>query len=101
MRQRTKPSPTPSTKRAGCWFNIQGPKVSASDIPWADAERDTGAPAADRASRALQGQKLFRESNMSAHLQPTGSAYFITKETSKAEKRTLAVLVDNEPGVLA
>ena len=38
---------------------------------------------------------------MSAHLQPTGSAYFITKETSKAEKRTLAVLVDNEPGVLA
>ncbi|GAA4534619.1 acetolactate synthase small subunit [Chelativorans composti] len=38
---------------------------------------------------------------MNAQLQPTGSAYFITKETAKAEKRTLAVLVDNEPGVLA
>jgi len=38
---------------------------------------------------------------MNAQLQPTGSAYFITKETQKAETRTLAVLVDNEPGVLA
>lgn len=38
---------------------------------------------------------------MNAHLQPTGSAYFITKDTSRVEKRTLAVLVDNEPGVLA
>jgi len=38
---------------------------------------------------------------MNAQLQPTGSAYFITKETEKAESRTLAVLVDNEPGVLA
>ncbi|WP_309086052.1 acetolactate synthase small subunit [Chelativorans sp.] len=38
---------------------------------------------------------------MNAQLQPAGSAYFITKETEKAEARTLAVLVDNEPGVLA
>lgn len=38
---------------------------------------------------------------MNAQLQPTGSAYFITKETERDERRTLAVLVDNEPGVLA
>lgn len=38
---------------------------------------------------------------MSAHLQPTGSAYFIARETAKPETRTLSVLVDNEPGVLA
>ena len=38
---------------------------------------------------------------MSAHLQPTGSAYFIAKETEKPEIHTLSVLVDNEPGVLA
>ncbi|MGV3548747.1 acetolactate synthase small subunit [Rhizobium sp.] len=35
------------------------------------------------------------------HLQPTGSAYFIQKETEIAEGHTLSVLVDNEPGVLA
>jgi acetolactate synthase I/III small subunit len=35
------------------------------------------------------------------HLQPTGSAYFISAETQMAERRTLSVLVDNEPGVLA
>lgn len=38
---------------------------------------------------------------MNARLQPTGSAYFIAQETEKAEKRTLSILVDNEPGVLA
>ena len=38
---------------------------------------------------------------MTAHLQPTGSAYFIAKETEKPESHTLSVLVDNEPGVLA
>jgi acetolactate synthase-1/3 small subunit len=38
---------------------------------------------------------------MNAQLQPTGSAYFIAKETQVAEKHTLSVLVDNEPGVLA
>jgi acetolactate synthase-1/3 small subunit len=38
---------------------------------------------------------------MTAHLQPTGSAYFIAKETEKPETHTLSVLVDNEPGVLA
>src|ERR1700750_1600584 len=38
---------------------------------------------------------------MNAHLQPTGSAYFISKDTAKPEKHTLSVLVDNEPGVLA
>ena len=38
---------------------------------------------------------------MNAHLQPTGSAYFISPETAKAERHTLSVLVDNEPGVLA
>ncbi len=38
---------------------------------------------------------------MNAHLQPTGSAYFIAPETAKIESHTLSVLVDNEPGVLA
>ena len=38
---------------------------------------------------------------MNATLQPTGSAYFIAEQTEKDETRTLAVLVDNEPGVLA
>jgi acetolactate synthase-1/3 small subunit len=38
---------------------------------------------------------------MSAHLQPTGSAYFIAAETQVSENHTLSVLVDNEPGVLA
>lgn len=38
---------------------------------------------------------------MNAQLQPTGSAYFIASETETAEKHTLSVLVDNEPGVLA
>ncbi len=38
---------------------------------------------------------------MNAQHQPTGSAYFITAETARPETHTLAVLVDNEPGVLA
>lgn len=38
---------------------------------------------------------------MNAQLQPTGSAYFIAKETAKPETHILSVLVDNEPGVLA
>jgi len=38
---------------------------------------------------------------MNAHLQPTGSAYFISKETEIVESHTLSVLVANEPGVLA
>ncbi len=38
---------------------------------------------------------------MNAQLQPTGSAYFIAKETQSVESHTLSVLVDNEPGVLA
>ena len=38
---------------------------------------------------------------MNAHLQPTGSAYFISPETAAVESHTLSVLVDNEPGVLA
>jgi acetolactate synthase I/III small subunit len=38
---------------------------------------------------------------MNAQMQPTGSAYFIARDTQVAEKRTLSVLVDNEPGVLA
>ncbi len=38
---------------------------------------------------------------MNAQLQPTGSAYFIEKETESAETHTLSVLVSNEPGVLA
>ncbi len=38
---------------------------------------------------------------MNAHLQPTGSAYFISKETEKPVSHTLSILVDNEPGVLA
>jgi acetolactate synthase-1/3 small subunit len=38
---------------------------------------------------------------MNAQLQPTGSAYFIAKETEGPVTHTLSVLVDNEPGVLA
>ncbi len=38
---------------------------------------------------------------MNAQLQPTGSPYFITKDTAEPESHTLSVLVDNEPGVLA
>ncbi len=38
---------------------------------------------------------------MNAQHQPTGSAYFIAKETEAAENHTLSVLVSNEPGVLA
>jgi len=38
---------------------------------------------------------------MNAHLQPTGSAYFLTTETQQIERHTLSVLVDNEPGILA
>ena len=38
---------------------------------------------------------------MNAHLQPTGSAYFLTQETQQIERHTLSVLVDNEPGILA
>ena len=38
---------------------------------------------------------------MNAHLQPTGSAYFIAKENQEIERHTLSVLVDNEPGILA
>ncbi|UJQ95518.1 acetolactate synthase small subunit [Mariluticola halotolerans] len=38
---------------------------------------------------------------MNAHLQPSGSAYFLTKDTNAVERHTLSVLVDNEPGILA
>ena len=38
---------------------------------------------------------------MNAHLQPTGSAYFLTQETQQIERHTLSVLVDNERGLLA
>lgn len=38
---------------------------------------------------------------MNANLQPSGSAYFLTKETTAVERHTLSVLVDNEPGILA
>ncbi|MCD2176618.1 acetolactate synthase small subunit [Rhizobium sp. C1] len=38
---------------------------------------------------------------MNAQHQPTGSAYFIDKETQAVENHTLSVLVSNEPGVLA
>ena len=38
---------------------------------------------------------------MNAQKQPTGSAYFIVKETEKPATHTLSVLVNNEPGVLA
>lgn len=36
-----------------------------------------------------------------AHQSGTGSAYFIVEETEKPRTHVLAVLVDNEPGVLA
>ncbi|GGD91928.1 acetolactate synthase small subunit [Aureimonas endophytica] len=38
---------------------------------------------------------------MSRTIQPPASAYFIEAEKESAEARTLALLVDNEPGVLA
>ena len=38
---------------------------------------------------------------MNAHMQPSGSAYFLTTETQAPERHTLSVLVDNEPGILA
>jgi acetolactate synthase I/III small subunit len=38
---------------------------------------------------------------MNKNLQPSGSAYFLTKETNQVERHTLSVLVDNEPGILA
>ena len=38
---------------------------------------------------------------MNAHLQPSGSAYFLAAETQNPERHTLSVLVDNEPGILA
>lgn len=38
---------------------------------------------------------------MSTHFKPTGSTYFIVKETAPIACHTLSVLVDNEPGVLA
>ena len=38
---------------------------------------------------------------MNAHLQPSGSAYFLAAETQVPERHTLSVLVDNEPGILA
>jgi acetolactate synthase-1/3 small subunit len=38
---------------------------------------------------------------MNAHLQSTGSAYFIDTTKQEVETHTLAVIVDNEPGVLA
>ncbi len=38
---------------------------------------------------------------MNPHLRASGSAYFMTHDTSKIERHTLSVLVDNEPGILA
>ena len=38
---------------------------------------------------------------MNAHLQPSGSAYFLDPVKSDVETHALAVIVDNEPGVLA
>jgi acetolactate synthase-1/3 small subunit len=38
---------------------------------------------------------------MNAHLQSTGSAYFLEAVTPNVETHTLAMIVDNEPGVLA
>ena len=38
---------------------------------------------------------------MNAHLQPSGSAYFIDTAKPLVETHALAVIVDNEPGVLA
>jgi len=38
---------------------------------------------------------------MNSHLRASGSAYFITPVSTKHERHTLSVLVDNEPGILA
>src|SRR3954468_6648934 len=58
------------------------------------------APSSTRRDASWSNQ-LRRNFKMNAHLQPTGSAYFLTKETQEIEKHTLSVLVDNEPGILA
>ncbi len=44
---------------------------------------------------------LGTHKSMNAHQHATGSAYFISPETTPPESHTLSVLVDNEPGVLA
>lgn len=38
---------------------------------------------------------------MNKAVKPPASAYFITKDREEVETRTLSILVDNEPGVLA
>ncbi len=38
---------------------------------------------------------------MNLPVQPPASAYFITDEKPSVESRTLSIVVDNEPGVLA
>ncbi|MFD2237325.1 acetolactate synthase small subunit [Aureimonas populi] len=38
---------------------------------------------------------------MNSAIQPPASAYFITEEKPAPEQRTLSIIVDNEPGVLA
>lgn len=48
-----------------------------------------------------QFAKALRNKDMNAHLQPTGSAYFLTQDNDQTERHTLSVLVDNEPGILA
>jgi acetolactate synthase-1/3 small subunit len=43
----------------------------------------------------------FEEDDMNAHQAPTGSAYFLDTTKTAVETHTLAVVADNEPGVLA
>src|SRR3982751_3517183 len=54
-----------------------------------------------RSDEATHRPPLLRNNIMNANLLPTGSAYFLTKETQSVERHTLSVLVDNEPGILA
>src|SRR5690606_4142147 len=76
-RRATRPLPPPSTPGAGSWCK-----------PRQDSRADTP-------------DLRLRKTTMNAQLQPTGSAYFIAKDTQTPERHTLSVLVDNEPGVLA
>ncbi len=70
--------------------------------PWRMRSTPRAALSSDDQAYRLSRNVLRRKDHpMNAQLQPTGSAYFIAKETENPATHTLSVLVDNEPGVLA
>ena len=71
--------------------------------PQRDAARRGRGGRGRRLGDRRQGQDagLRNDRNMNAHLQPSGSAYFLDTTKPAVETHTLAVIVDNEPGVLA